>query len=115
MSYNDIKQYNCYSHPGSYLSEISIKTKNETIFIQAGNYINGFKNLTINTEIIKIGQIIGSLSFLSSHKIKLHTEQFDFTFYNSDQFINQEVKANKPLSELNAHGKFIKKFITCAH
>jgi hypothetical protein len=47
-----------------------------------------------------------NVTYVSSHHAIVQTEQFVFTFDNSDMFINQAVRPRVALSEITAHGLF---------
>jgi len=80
----------------------------EKLVLTAGSAKQGFASLELNGKALKVGDSFAkdvfSVSYDSTHLISVKTEQFSFTFDNSDMFINQAVGASVPLSKINAHG-----------
>jgi len=108
-----VKATNCWSHPGSYLGAVSVQQvmadgSVEKLVLTAGSAKQGFASLELNGKALKVGDSFAkdvfSVSYDSTHLISVKTEQFSFTFDNSDMFINQAVGASVPLSKINAHG-----------
>lgn len=113
-----IKQTGCFSHPGSYLGEIGVKTiSGDRIYIDSGDANDGFKNVTVNGQLMSPGDTIQLLSstssstsldhvmMVSTHTVKVVIGQWLITFTNSDHFMNQAVRV-KRLSSLRSHGLF---------
>ena len=106
------KDSNCWSHPGSYLGEMSFQAvvdgKLHAALVQAGSAKTGFAGVQVDGEALAVGDKVtfGSFSveLLSSHDVRVSTQSFDFALHNSDAFINQQLRANVPLSQLSAHG-----------
>jgi len=109
---NGVKQANCWSHPGSYLGEISYQQiadgKRHAALVTSGTAKKGFAGVQMDGKALTIGESISfgifSLSFNSSHLVTVSTENFDFELSNSDMFINQAVTPTTPLSQLTSHG-----------
>jgi len=103
---------NCFSHPGSYIGEISIQvvqgSETAQMTARAGPAAVGFSQVSVNNEVVRKGQTIeiGSFSVnrTGSHTLIVSTPLFDFGFDNSDSFINQRLRVNVPLSNLKTHG-----------
>jgi len=68
----------------------------------------GFSQVQMDGKALKVGDTITfgsfSLSFLTSHKVTVSTENFNFDLSNSDRFINQALHSKTPLSHLSSHG-----------
>jgi len=103
---------NCWSHPGSYLGELSFQQvvdgKLHRALITAGAAASGFQQVQVDDEVLTLGdsRAFGSFSvtFASSHEVVINMEQFEFGLTNSDRFVNQKVKAKTPLYQLKSHG-----------
>lgn len=103
----------CWSHPGSYLGELSFQqVVDGTVhraLITSGPAVSGFRQVQVDDEVLLEGdsRSVGSLfsvTFKSSHEVVVKTEQFDFYLTNSDLFVNQRVRAKVSLHELKSHG-----------
>ena len=92
----------CWSHDGSYLSELGLFTPSARLFVQAGPAATGFAAVTFNvtgatTDIV--------YEQLSSHHLSVTLGSFTLYVDNSDGFVNlATIKTLKPLSQLNSHG-----------
>jgi len=103
---------NCWSHPGSYLGEMSFQQvvdgKLHQALVSAGSAMNGFDSVSVDGEELEVGQSVKFGSFeielKSTHHVTIQTEQFLFELSNSDQFINQAVTPLVSLSKLTCHG-----------
>jgi hypothetical protein len=109
---NGVKDSNCWSHPGSYLGEMSFQQivdgKVHQALVTSGSAKNGFASVTIDGKALKVGDSMtfGSfaISMESTHHVAIQTENFSFELSNSDNFINQAVTNRAPLSKLTSHG-----------
>jgi len=109
---NGVPDTNCWSHPGSYISEMSfqqvIDGKVHAALITSGSAQKGFASITLDGKRLTVGDSVTmgafSLNYTNSHAVSLSTNNFAFELSNSDMFINQAVKARVPLSHLNSHG-----------
>ena len=106
---------NCWSHPGSYLGEIGMLMRaaeggeEHRLRVEAGDRVVGFAVVSVDGVDLAVGGVVQpgagmSIERLSSHKLRVSTPQFSFVLDNSDQFINQAVKANVPIAQLSSHG-----------
>ena len=94
----------CWSHDGSYLSELGLFTPTAQLFVQAGPAATGFAAVTFNTT--------GSSADVdlvyeepSSHHLTVTLGSFTLYIDNSDGFVNlATVKPLLPLSQLQSHG-----------
>ena len=103
---------NCWSHPGSYLGEMSFQAivdgKLHAALIQSGSAAQGFAGVQVDGKALAAGETasygVFSVEFVSSHSVAVTTADFSFLLSNSDHFINQQLRATTPLSQLKAHG-----------
>jgi len=108
---------NCWSHPGSYLGAIGVQqrvgkgseSRLHRLEIVSGSRVTGFALVQVDGAVLTEGSSYKdesfSILFASSHTLEVTTEQFTFTFTNSDFFINQAVATRVPLSSLEGtHG-----------
>jgi len=100
----------CFSHPGSYLGELGLKTRTgDKIRIVAGPAAEGFAAVELNGRMLEIGEIVelsdgvGSISRQNTHQITVSIGVWTFEFENSDMFINQRVKVSDA-RQLRSHG-----------
>jgi len=104
------KQKNCFSHPGSYLGEIGIKTRTgDKIQLVAGPADDGFASIQVNAKDVAIGETVmlaenmGSLSVNGTHMVTVQVGNWNIVYENSDMYVNQQVKVTDAAS-LKAHG-----------
>jgi len=109
---NGAPDSNCWSHPGSYLGEMSFQQvvdgKLHKLLVSAGDAKKGFAAIELDGESLKVGDAFtfGSFSvkMVSTHHVSVETENFSFELSNSDMFINQAVSNRVALSKLTSHG-----------
>ena len=104
------KQKGCFSHPGSYLGELGLKTRaGDKIHLVTGPAAEGFAKVEVNGKPIDIGQTVlladdlGSVSRNSTHLASVNIGNWDFAFENSDMFANQRVRV-LDARKLRSHG-----------
>jgi len=103
---------NCWSHPGSYLGELSFQQvvdgQIHAALVTAGSSKAGFSAVQMDGKQLKIGEslVYGSFSikYESTHRVLLEMENFAFELSNSDMFINQAVRVKTALNKLTSHG-----------
>ena len=103
---------NCWSHPGSYLGELSFQQvvdgKLHAALVAAGSAKKGFSMVQVDGKQVRVGQTVSfgsfSLTLKSTHAVEITTEHFSFELSNSDMFVNQAVRPTVPLSQLQSHG-----------
>jgi len=103
---------NCWSHPGSYLGEMSFQQRVDgqlhKLSVEAGSAKTGFAAIELNGKTLTVGDSYTfgtfSVNYQSTHRVHIQTEHFSFELANSDMFINQAVKTLIPLSKLTSHG-----------
>jgi len=107
---NGRKQKSCWSHPGSYLGELGLKTKaGDRIHLITGNAKYGFESVTVNDKEVLVGETVlladnaGAVSRNSTHLASVQVGNWDFAFENSDMFVNQRVRVLDSRS-LRSHG-----------
>jgi len=109
---NGVADSNCWSHPGSYLGEMSFQQvvdgKLHQALVTAGDAKTGFASIQFDGKSLKVGDsfTFGSFSIemVSTHHVSIQTENFGFELTNSDMFINQAVTNRVALSKLTSHG-----------
>ena len=109
---NGVADSNCWSHPGSYMGEMSFQAvvdgKVHAALLVAGDAKTGFAQVQVDGAAMEVGQAvaIGSLflEVVSTHEVLVSTDLFSFRLSNSDRFINQQLAARVPLSTLRTHG-----------
>jgi len=104
------KQKACWSHPGSYLGELGLKTREgDKIRVVTGPAASGFESVTINGKELPLGSTLvlqgdmGSVTRNSTHLVAVQVGNWDFEFENSDMFVNQRVRV-LDARKLAAHG-----------
>jgi hypothetical protein len=110
--FDGVADTNCWSHPGSYLGEMSFQQivdgKLHKALIKAGSAKQGFASVELDGKSLKVGDAFAygsySLKMVSTHHVSIQTENFSFELTNSDMFINQAVVNRVPLSKLSSHG-----------
>ena len=104
---------NCWSHPGSYLGEMSFQAKVEgkthRALLTAGLAKTGFAGIELDGQQLSVGDSFAfgssfAITVQSAYHVRVETESFSFELSNSDMFINQAVSARVPLSKISAHG-----------
>jgi hypothetical protein len=93
------KQKGCFSHPGSYLGELGLKTRSgDKIHLTTGAAKDGFAAVEVNGKALEVGETVlladnlGSVSMNSTHLASVQVGNWDFAFENSDMFVNQRVR-----------------------
>lgn len=104
------KQKGCWSHPGSYLGELGLKTRvGDRIHINTGAASEGFALVEVNQKMLNVGDSItladnmGSVSLNTTHLATVTIGNWEFIFENSDMFLNQRVRVLDARS-LRSHG-----------
>jgi hypothetical protein len=104
------KQKGCWSHPGSYLGELGLKTRaGDRISLVSGSAASGFASVAVNGKPVGEGETVlladnlGSVSRNSTHLASVQVGNWDFAFENSDMFVNQRVRVLDARS-LRSHG-----------
>ena len=106
------KDVNCWSHPGSYLGEISYQVvvdgELHAALVQAGPAETGLAGVQVDGTALTVGDRVElgdfTMEYTSTHGVSVTTASFEFDLRNSDLFINQALRARVPLSDLKAHG-----------
>jgi hypothetical protein len=107
----------CWSHPGSYLSELALKTSGSSqLSIVSGEASQGFSSVQLDGKSITVGSTVelsftdsamtGSLTVDSTHELTIRSGLFEVVVENNDGFVNLRSvyvsAANWP--KLAAHG-----------
>ena len=112
------KSTTCWTHPGSYLGELGIKTSgDDRLFIQAGSAASGFSAVTLNGRPLKVGVELdlpypgsslaaGSFFYNNSQEVQVTVGYYTLTIENSDAFLNiRSIKVDSEYwSRLHSHG-----------
>jgi hypothetical protein len=100
----------CFSHPGSYLGELGLKTTaGERIRVVAGAAAEGFAAVEVNGEALRVGDSVllagkaGSVSLNNTHSAEVRVGRWSLALTNSDMYINQRVRVAE-LASVRAHG-----------
>lgn len=110
--FNGVPDVNCWSHPGSYLGELSFQQvvdgKIHAGLVTSGSAKKGFSAIQMDGKSLKVGDTITygtfSINFISTHHVMVETENFSFDLTNSDYFVNQAVRIKTSLNRLTSHG-----------
>ncbi len=105
-----VQDIHCWSHPGSYIGAMSFQHwspdgKLQALLLQGGSAKKGFSAVQVNGKPLSVGDYVSlggffAMRMLSTHEVAVITEHFEFSLTNSDQFINQQMHAQVPLSAL---------------
>lgn len=103
---------NCWSHPGSYLGDMSFQQIVDGVLhrllVSSGSAKQGFAQIVLDDAPLSIGdeKEYGSfrVHYVTSHHLSVQTDEFSFELSNSDRFINQAVSNRVPLRQLKSHG-----------
>ena len=103
---------NCWSHPGSYMSSVSVQQRADDgvyhrVLVEAGSADEGLgqvecDGVALEAESTVVGEM--SVTRLSSHSLVVQTPHFVLSLFNSDGFLNQAVRPTVALSKLRPHG-----------
>ena len=96
----------CWSHAGSYLSELGIKSGQKELYIEAGPAATGFESVVINGRTVKVGESSDLFSFNSTHEMTISFGEWTIEVENSDMFVNLRSVRVAPdaWSKLASHG-----------
>ena len=107
----------CWSHPGSYLSELALKTSGGSqLLIVSGEASQGFASIQLDGKTLSVGssaelsfsdsEAAGSITVDSTHELTIKSGLFEVVVENNDGFVNLRSvyvsAANWP--KLAAHG-----------
>lgn len=106
----------CWSHVGSYISEVGIQQRmahncTRRVRVLAGDAASGFALTDVHDECpaYSADGMSEDLFFFRLHdkyRITVLTNLFSLVLRNSDGFLNEEFQARVPLSWIQAHGLF---------
>jgi len=107
---NGRKQKNCWSHPGSFLGQLGLKTRaGDRVEIHAGPAKVGFDMVTVNGKELALGDValladdMGTISRNTTHSVEAVVGNWMFAFENSDRFVNQRIRIVNA-QRLRSHG-----------
>ena len=89
----------CWSHPGSYLSELALKSiGGSQLHIVSGDAATGFASITLNGRTLAVGEkatldfgasgLTGSVTLDNAFELSIHAGHFDLVIENNDGFVN---------------------------
>ena len=89
----------CWSHPGSYLSELALKTSGDSqLLIVSGEASQGFASIQLNGKTLAIGSTselayssesaTGSITVENTHELTIRSGLFELVVENNDGFLN---------------------------
>ena len=109
---------NCWSHPGSYMGDMSFQQVVDgalhAALVVAGGADIGFDTVQMDGKDVAVGDIMRfvdpatnycfSLHYTSTHTVTVQMEHYESRLTNSDMFINQALRPTVPISQLRSHG-----------
>ena len=113
MPSSGLRSGSCWSHPGSYLGELAVKTAaGDRIHISAGDAATGFAAVTLNSQPVAVGGELrlaeqgGLLRVNSSHELTLAVGAFTIAVESIDGFVNlRSVRVDsEQWGRLSSHG-----------
>ena len=110
-----LRALTCWTHPGSYLTEIGIQVvASETgihqVYLRAGEATQGFASIRYDAEdALHMRSVPGSqalnLKVLSTHEVQITVSRFVIEIESIDRFVNlRSIKVQMPLSRIRTHG-----------
>jgi len=99
----------CWSHDGSYLSEVAARVKmtGEAVRALAGNASQGFSLVEVNGAPLTTSgsTATGSVQLLSTHELAITAGSFRIVLESVDSFVNlRSVEPTVPVAQLHSHG-----------
>lgn len=107
-----VSSVGCWSHPGSYMGELSFQAvvdgKLHAALVTAGDAKKGFSAVQMDGKAVKAGETVSfgafSLTYTSSHSAYVTLDNYNIELSNSDMFINLALSPTTSLSQLKSHG-----------
>ena len=97
----------CWSHDGSYLSELAIVTAHSRVHIRAGEAASGLALVTVDGAEVRDGAAgtDAAVTVHGSHHLTVRVGAWTLFVENSDGFVNiAGLEVSAPLRSLDAHG-----------
>ena len=99
----------CWSHDGSYLSEVGVlvKATSETVRAVAGNATVGFASVSVNGVQLAVAESTptGSVELISTHELRLTAGSYRINMESVDGFVNlRSVELTVPFASVRSHG-----------
>ena len=99
----------CWSHDGSYLSELAMRVKQtgEMVRVVAGTASKGFERVEVNGKRLAVGDTTptSSVQLTSTHELVLTAGSFSIDVECVDGFVNlRSVRPTVPFGRLRSHG-----------
>jgi len=106
----------CFAHPGTYISEVGIKTATHRVRVVAGSYAKGLtvfadkhKVLSSHAKQNKLDLSDCALELVNYRHLRVLTPTLNLEIINSDMFVNQAMELHdQNLLDLGAHRKALK-------
>ena len=107
-----VNSVGCWSHPGSYMGELSFQAvvdgKLHAALVTSGDAKKGFASVQMDGKSLKAGETVSfgafSLTYTNSHSAYITLDNYNIDLSNSDKFLNLALIAKVPLSQLRSHG-----------
>ena len=107
-----VRQSSCWSHPGSYMGDMSFQAivdgKLHAALVTAGSAKNGFAQVQMDGKQLSVGDKVAfgsfSIELTSAFELTVTLDNYSVQLSNSDMFLNLALTATKPLSQLDSHG-----------
>ena len=107
-----VNSVGCWSHPGSYMGEMSFQAvvdgKLHAALVTAGDAKKGFSAVQMDGKALKAGETVSfgafSLTYTSTHGAFVTLDNYNIELTNSDMFLNLALTAKVSLSQLKSHG-----------
>ena len=99
----------CWSHPGSYLGELGLRTVDgHALVVVSGPASAGFASVTLDERVLVVGEAVSvgrlTVSLDSAYRLSFRVSAFEVVVQNSDLFVNLvSVRVVNP-SGLHSHG-----------
>jgi hypothetical protein len=96
----------CWSHPGSYLSQIGVMSGGHELYIEAGTSRSGLAQVTFDGRSMAVNSTNVIATRTSSHEIIVHVNDWTIEIESSDMFLNiRAIKVTSAsMSQLRSHG-----------
>ena len=110
----------CWSHDGSYLSELGMKVKQtgEMVRVVAGNASKGFERVEVNGQRLAVHDSTptNTVRLTSTHELVLTAGSFSIDVECVDGFVNlRSVRPTVPFGRLRSHGLLGQTWSTTRH
>jgi hypothetical protein len=104
----DIKRTQAWTHEGTYLGTLALKTSQDKILLESGSCLEGIKSVTVNGQSLKLGESVTlasatiagstveqSITYSEWDRVIVKLAEVELTLINSDNFFNQNAVMTK--------------------